>query len=315
MQPQPSWIPYAVVAVVAILAGAGLGLYIHYHNAPGHPPSVRTVQLGDNVTVNYVGVFGSGPQAGKVFDTSLYSVAWNDSSWPKSLEYAPRGTTLKSFSPLDVHVGPNTPSSGYTLGNLSFISVVPGFWEGLLGLPGNQTSAISVPPSLGYGSGDPGCYATRPLVQTLPVVVTVGKANFTSSYPGITPQTGSTFTDPHYHWTDFVLSSNLTSVTFENQPSIGWTASPAGWPVEVTAINSTANGTGTITLHNELGAIDAGHVLGTLFQGTAPCSSGTSSTFIVSSVDLLNGTYTEDFNREVDGQTLIFLVTVIDILP
>jgi hypothetical protein len=315
MEPRTSWIPYAVVAVIVILVGAGIGTFLYYRSAPGHPPSVLTVQLGDNVTVNYVGLFGTGPQVGRVFDTSLYSVAFNDSSWPKSLQYAPRGTTLKAFSPLDVHVGPNTPSSGYSIGNLSFISVVPGFWEGLLGLPGNQSTAINVPQSLGYGPGDPSCYATEPLVQHLPVVVTVSRANFTSTYTGVTPQTGGTFTDPHYGWPDFVLSANQTSVTFENQPSVGTTASPAGWPVEVTAVNSSAGGTGTITMENELTAADAGHVLGTLFTGTAPCSTGTSSTFIVSSVNLLNGTYTEDFNREVDGQTLIFLVTVVDILP
>ncbi|MCI4341024.1 MAG: FKBP-type peptidyl-prolyl cis-trans isomerase [Thermoplasmata archaeon] len=315
MEPRTSWIPYAAVAVVVVLIGAGLGLYVYYHGQPKSAPSLKRVHVGDNVTVNYIGVFGSGPQVGHVFDTSIFSVATNGASWPKSLQYAPRGATPKSFSPLDVHVGPNTPSGGYSIGNQSFISVVPGFWEGLVGLPGNQTAAVNVPPALGYGGGDPGCVRNQPLVQTLPVLVTVSRANFTSSYPGITAQTSSTFTDPHYGWPVYVLSANATSITMENQPSIGETSSPAGWPVEVTAVNSTTNGSGRITLQNELTPADAGVVLGTLFQGTAPCTTGTSSTFIVTSVNLLNGTFTENFNREVDGQTLIFLVTVLNILP
>jgi FKBP-type peptidyl-prolyl cis-trans isomerase 2 len=32
-------------------------------------------------------------------------------------------------------------------------------------------------------------------------------------------------------------------------------------------------------------------------------------------VDPAQGTYTEDFNQEVQGQTLIFVVTVQDIFP
>ncbi|MCI4363174.1 MAG: FKBP-type peptidyl-prolyl cis-trans isomerase [Thermoplasmata archaeon] len=309
----PSWIPYAALAVVVIIVGAAVGLYVYYHAKPTGPAAVRTVHLGDNVTVNYVGVFGSGSQNGRVFDTSVYSVATSGASWPKSLEYTPRGTGPSAYKPLAVHVGSNTPSSGYTIGNLSFISVVPGFWQGLLGLPGNQTSSVVVPPPLGYGYGDPACRLTRPLVQTLPVLNTVTRANFTTVFSGQTPQTGSTLTDPHYGWPIFVLNANATFVSYENLATVGDTASPAGWPVLVTAVSSTPNGSGLITLQNELSPADAGVLLGKPVGERAPCTTGTSNQFLVSSVDLLNGTFTEDFNREVNGQTLIFLVTVLNI--
>ncbi|MCI4346186.1 MAG: FKBP-type peptidyl-prolyl cis-trans isomerase [Thermoplasmata archaeon] len=312
----PSWIPYAALAVVVILVGAGIGLYVYYHAKASTPQPVRTVHVGDNVTVDYVGVFGSGAQDGRVFDTSLFSVASSGSAWPKSLEYTARGTTASSYKPLGVHVGPNTPTaSGYTIGNVSFITVVPGFWEGLLGLPGNQTTSIVVPPPLGYGYGDPGCRVTHSLLQTVPVLVTVTRANFTTVFSGQTPQTGSTLTDPHYGWPIFILSANGTFVTYENLATVGDTASPAGWPVHVTSVTSTANGSGTITLQNELTVADAGVLLGKPVGETAPCTTGTSNQFLVSAVNLLNGTYTEDFNREVNGQTLIFLVTVLNIYP
>jgi hypothetical protein len=311
----PSWIPYAALAVIVIVVGASIGLYVYYHAKSSAPTPVLTVQLGDNVTVDYVGVFGSGPQVGRVFDTSIFTVSTSAAAWPKSLEYTPRGPTASAYKPLDVHVGSDTPSSGYQIGNLSFISVVPGFWQGLIGVPGNQTASIVVPQQLGYGPGDPSCLLTQPLVQTLPVLDTITRANFTTVFTSQTPQTGSTVTDPHYGWPIFILSANATSVTYENLATVGDTANPSGWPVVVTAVTSTANGSGTITLQNELVPADAGVVLGKPFATTAPCSDGTSNQFIVSSVDLLNGTFTENFNREVEGQTLIFLVTVIDILP
>lgn len=305
-----------IVLVALVLVGAGVAAgVVYYVERPPAPATTLTVQVGDNVTVNYIGVYGSGPEQGKVFDTSLYSVAVNNIAFPKSLTYSPRGAFPSNYTPLDVNVAPNTPSAGYTLGSYTFIGVVAGFWLGLVGLPGNVSKQLIVPPDLGYGPSNPACLATEPLTYSIPLVRTLTATQFTTTYPGQVASTGSQFPDPHFGWPVLVLSSNTSFVTVENLATIGWTASPSGWPVEVTNVSATANGTGLITLQNQLSPSQAGHLLGKDYSGTGPCSSQSGGKFIVTAVDLDTGTYTEDFNQEVQGETLIFTVTVIDIFP
>lgn len=312
MAPTPSWTPFIAVVIVAILAGAGLTGYLYFTSRPHGPPSTKTVALGDNVTVNYIGVMGTGAESGKVFDTSLYSVATDSIGYPKTLEFSLRGTA-KNYTPLAVHIGSNTPSSGYSLGGLSFIQTVPGFWQGMVGLPGNMTKAVVVPPDLGYGPVNTACVATRPLTFTVPIVETLSLGQFAQRYPGVTAYQGSEFPDPHYKWPVLVLSENSSFATIENLATVGSTSSPGGWTILVTSISPTANGSGTITLTNQLSPANAGLILGHDYLGTGPCSSQSGGRFIVSAVNVANGTFTENFNQEVQGQTLIFLVTVVDI--
>jgi FKBP-type peptidyl-prolyl cis-trans isomerase 2 len=307
-------LPMIVAVIVVMIVGGAAAGYVYYHNRPAGNPGLNVVQVGDNVTVNYIGLFGSGPEQGRVFDTSLYTVAFDSAAYPKSVQFSPRGPYASNFSTLDVHVGSSTPtSSGYSLGGLSFIQVVTGFWQGMIGMPGNLSKEISVPPALGYGPTDAACLSTQPLVYTVPVLQTFAGSVFAKTYPGVLATTGSGFSDPHYGWPVSILSANASWVTIQNQPTLGWSASPAGWPVVVTTINSTADGAGQITLQNQIAPSQAGLLAGKDYLGTGPCSSQSSGKFIVTSVDLANGTYTEDFNREVEGQTLIFIVTVVDI--
>jgi FKBP-type peptidyl-prolyl cis-trans isomerase 2 len=310
--PAPSRLLLVVLVVVVIAAAGGLAGYVYYRDLPAGPPSVLVVQQGDNVTVNYIGIFGSGPEQGKVFDTSLYAVATNGASFPKGLEFSSRGSA-QNYTPLPVYVGPSTPSGGYSVGGLSYITVVTGFWQGLLGLEGNQTRSITVPPALGYGPKNPACIATYPLTQHLPVVESFTRAQFSAAYPSVSPVTGGTFQEPHFLWPVLILSVNQSSVVTENLAQVGDSASPSGWTVVVTAVTSTANGTGDITLQNELTPADAGVTLGKAFTGAGPCAQSSGDKFIVTAVNLSAGTYTADFNTEVTGQTLIFIVTPVEI--
>lgn len=314
MTDPPSPTAYVALVALTLIVAGGLAGFAYYHARPGGGNALLTVQVGGNATVNYIGFFGSGPESGRVFDTSLYSVAINNASYPKSVGFQFRGPSA-SYSPLGVYVGPNAPSSGYTAGNTTFRSVVPGFWQGLVGLTGNATRTLVVPPALGYGPQNPACNRTLPLRYTLPVVATFTAAGFSSAFPGVSPLTGVAFLDPHYGWNMTVYSANTSFVTVENLPYVGYVAHPAGWPVLVTAISNTANGAGAISLVNELTPSDAGHLLGKDFNGTGPCTSSSNGQFIVTAVNPSAGTYTEDFNEEVQGETLIFVVTVVDIFP
>ena len=305
-EPRPSpLLAIVLVLVVVIAGGVGAGyLYEQDHKAPSAPG--LTVRVGDNVTVNYIGLFAKGPQAGRVFDTSEYSIALNNVSWPKSLLYSSRGGEASDYTPLPVYVGPNAPSAGYTVGNLTFGSVVTGFWQGLVGLPGNLTHYITVPPSLGYSYVNASCFVTAPLTTALAVVATVTPSSFASLFPGVSAATGTVYTDPLFGWPDIVLSVNASAVTYENLPTLGMTTNPSGWPVVVTNISAT-----TITLQSQLNPSDAGLVLGHA-SGSGVCGS---TKFIVSQVNPGAGTYVQDYNTEVAGQTLIFIVNVVDIFP
>jgi FKBP-type peptidyl-prolyl cis-trans isomerase 2 len=293
-----------IVLVVVILVAAGVGAAVLYElNKPKSPSSLLMVRQGDNITVNYIGQFGSGPQAGRVFDTSLYSVALNNASYPKSLEFGLRASP-SAYTPLAVHVGPSAPSGGYTIGNQSFGPVVTGFWQGLVGLQGNQSATIVIPPNLGYGSLNQSCLITRPLVFTVPVLTLVPASEFASLYPNVTASVGVQFADPTYHWNDTVFAVNSTSVTVRASPTLGEKSSPNGLPYEVSQLNGTS-----ITVASQLTPANAGLVLG--HSVNQVCST---SKFIVSAVDLSTGTLTENYNSEVVGATLKFTVTVVDIL-
>ena len=310
MAPNPSIIPMVALIVVVLVAAGAAGAYLYTHNVPKSAHPLLTVEKGDNVTVNYIGVFGSGPEQGKVFDTSLYSVAVSDTTYPKALQYHARGAP-GNYTPLAVHVGASTPSGGYSFANKSFIQVVTGFWQGLLGLPGNESRAIVVPPSLGYGPTNPACLLSLPLTVHAPVFQTLTGGQFSKQYPGFLATTGSSFTDPKYGWKTVILSANTTSVSLESFAYVGETASLQGWPTMVTNVTNTANGTGQITVVNELTAAEAGHLAG--HSSTGLCTSISSGNYILSAVNFTSGTFTEDFNQEVVGQTLVFTVTIVDI--
>ena len=300
--PSLGWLVFFVVVVV-IVAGVGAALLYKYNTVKGAAGPL-TVAVGDNVTVNYIGLFGSGPEQGKVFDTSLQRVALDGAAYPKSLEYSARNTS--QYTPLAVHVGPNTPSSGYNVSGVTYLGVVPGFWRGLVGLAVNQSRWVSVPPDLGYGSLDPACLRTASLNETIPTVVTVPLSSFATEYPGDLGLTGATFADPTYGWTDEVLSANATAVVVERMPYVGETTDPYGWTIEVVKVTSAS-----LTLLSELTPSSVGVVLGSI-SGVTVCST---TSFLVWSVNLSGGTFTENYNREVVGETLIFVVTIVSILP
>jgi len=292
-----------LVAVVVVVAGVGAGL-LYLYDHPKAPAAVPTVSVGDNVTVNYIGLFGSGPEEGKVFDTSIQSVAQDNATYPKSLEYTPRSST--GYTPLPVHVGPNTPGSGYNVSGVTYGGVVTGFWKGLIGLAVNQTRWVTVPASEGYGPLNTSCLRTQPLLTSIPAVVTDTPAAFAKAYPKATAAAGVTFVDPTYGWTDQVLSANSTAVVVALEPTAGETVTPYGWTVLVRNVTST-----TITLLSQLTPASVGSVLGVNSNVTV-CSS---TKFLLWSVDLAGGSYVANYNKEVVGETLIFVVTIVAFAP
>jgi homoserine O-acetyltransferase len=100
--------------------------------------------------------------------------------------------------------------------------------------------------------------------------------------------------------------NNVVRVTLQALATLGQKSNPQGLPFTVSSLNAT-----TITLSSLLTPANAGLVLGHAANGGL-CGS---TNFIVSAVNFGTGTMTENFNREVTGATLDFVVTVIDIFP
>lgn len=306
MATHTSYWPFVIMVVVIVAAAGTAAGLVSYFNPVHHPSPGLTVQYGDNVTVNYIGSFLSGGDIGKVFDTSIYSVATNNLTYPKSLQFSYRGSP-SAYTWLGVHVGNNVPSGGYTKANYTFGGVITGFWSGMIGMTGNVSRTIAIPVNQAYGPANPACFSTQPLTFNVQVYVTIPLTEFKSAYPSVAPVTGTTFADPFYSWTDYILGVNGSWVTYQNLPTQGERTNPYGLPYFVSAISAQ-----NITVTSLLSSANAGKVAGTIPGNQTVC--GTSQ-FIVSSVNWASGTFSWNFNPEVDGQNLQFVVTVTNIFP
>src|SRR3989442_10108198 len=91
-----------------------------------------------------------------------------------------------SYAPLPVTIG----SGG----------VVPGFDTGIQGLAIGDSKTIIVPPALGYGPADPTKIFVKPLVESVPVRLTMDPSTFVATYqaPAVS---GTNVTDPFWGWT------------------------------------------------------------------------------------------------------------------
>ncbi len=266
----------ALIIAVAVVLGA---YYVVF--TPSPPAPRRLAQLGDSVSIDYIGYFQND---NLVFDTSIQSVAMDNASYAKAVSFGWRAT----FSSLQFTIGDK--------------STIQGFDAGVRGLAQGQTTTIAVPPEDGYGAADPGKIFSYPLVQTFPVRVTMNTSAF-ASYYGEGAVSATNVSDPIYGWSVTVaILGGLVVVT--NSPYPSEALHPYGlWRATVLTVDDAANnGTGLITIQNRLDPSLVDRIGGKSPAGAA---------FYLSDVNLAAGTYTLDFNRQVVGRTLVFQVTLV----
>lgn len=266
-----------VVAVVVVV-----GVYYVLITPP--PLSrVKTAQPGDTVYIDYVGYFAND---NLVFDTSLARVAADNATYPKAYSFAWRAT----WSTLQFTIGDGR--------------VIPGFNDGVRGLSVGQSTTVSVPYSQGYGPGDPSLIFVHDLTETVPVRQTMNETDF-SSYYGQTASSGMNVTDPIYGWSVTVSVLN-GQVSITNSPYPGQVIHPyRAWTANVTGIDDSANsGTGLITISNRLDPSMVDKI-----GAKAP----NGKTFYLSAVDPVAEKYTLNFNKQVDGRTLVFQITLVQL--
>ncbi|OPY31028.1 MAG: FKBP-type peptidyl-prolyl cis-trans isomerase [Methanomassiliicoccales archaeon PtaU1.Bin124] len=284
----------AIIVVVLLLASTAAVVLMTMSGSSTN----ETVQNGDYVTLNYTGtVLINGVY--KTFDTSLWTVATDNSTYPKTCWFSAKSES--SYSTLKFYVGKGT--------------VVTGFDQGVLGMKVGEPKTISISPSQGYGEMDTTKLTTFSINDNVPVFVTTTISKFASDF-GAAAVVGLSMTHPVYEWPVTVLSvdSNAGTVMYQNQPTINtdyhiYGSSDAkvvaGWNITVTSIESTVNeGAGQISFTNNIDDADSWEIQGYNSAG---------SLFILINVNTAAGTAVMNFNNPLKGQTMVFTVTVVAI--
>lgn len=291
--------------VAAILVSAGVIAYVLYTRGSASASEGSPIVSGDTVTMQYTGML----EDGRVFDTSLLSVAWDDIHYPKSLSFSRRSND--SYGPFVM-----------TAGLYGAGGTIKGFALGVLGMYEGQTKTITIPPEDGYPI-NPAQIIKVSVVQQISATETMTDSQFRSEY-SIEPIPLRVINHYFWGWSVVVVSYEDGIVTLKHSPTVGQLVtpygypddpdSPAGWYVHVDAYDPTANGgEGLTTVTNMVSAADVGEVKGTTTDGNQ---------FFLWSFDEANQTFevhksnsATGYNGEISGRTLVFEVTILLVQP
>lgn len=276
----------AAIVIVAILIISTVGAVLLMTTGSS---TEKVVASGSKITTNYIGQMPDG----RVFDTSLLSVATDNTTYPKSLSFVYR--TNGAYYTYNFTVGSQ--------------SVIEGFSEGVIGMKVGETKTFVVTPDQGYGEMNASRLRTANLNETIAVTDTMTVTAFTSYY-GSAPVSHKLYSDPIYGWNVYVVATDGTNVVLQNQAVDGAVYkayakagdTSYGWNV------TTEVSGGSITVHHQLTSASALNV-----KGYDPTASSSLRGMFVESVDEANGTFVINQNNEVVGRNLTFTVTIVSI--
>lgn len=292
------------VLTVLVLVAVGTVGYVVYDNSLRSDIVSKVVVDGSEVTLNYVGTF----QDGRVFDTSVYSIAENHALYPKSFSFSMRDSS--TYTPFDMTAGLYGESGG----------TIKGFALGVIGMKLNEKRIVVVAPEDGYAV-NPDMVETIDIVEEVPILVTVSDTDFTLQFR--TPATLMTVLQ-HYKWGWDVLVVKIESgfVTYKNMPTVGQVVTPygdpndlddpMGWECVVESYEpSYDDGVGRLKVRHMVSEGDVYNVQGTDYDDTW---------FVLYAVDSEAGTFEihksdpeTGYNGEISGRPLLFEITIINI--
>jgi FKBP-type peptidyl-prolyl cis-trans isomerase 2 len=272
------------IVIVSLIIAGGYVTYNVISTSHSSAASGATVEIGDSVSVDYIGQF----EDGTVFDTSIQSVAHNDTMYPKSLAFKTRET----YSPLTFTVGQG--------------QMISGFDNGVLGMRSNQTKILTITPEEGYGYPDESLILTKSLTVSVPIFEWIGNSTTFSETYFLLPSVGTNVKNTVYGWnmTVYHIDPITDQVLVKNNPCIGETiqTSEGGWYSNVVSIDTSANkGAGEIVISHQIGYED---VRSRMFVDNQQRQ------FMITDFNPLSGTFMVDYNSEHVGRTLIFKVTL-----
>lgn len=275
-----------IVLIAVLMVSASTVVILIYQGEQSEGGSSDVVEVGQTIKVNYIGKLLDG----RVFDTSLLSVANDDAAYPKTLSFTKRSNS--SYAPLSFEVG-----SG---------KMISGFDEAVVGMKVGESKTVTLSPDKAYGDMDPAKLFTFQLVETVPLLETMTASEFKAEY-GVNPVKGLLVYDPFYGWEATVdgFDAQADRVTVKNVPTLDalyhiYGADSVGWDIKVTGMDSNAN---LITIEHQLDEADGDMIKG--LDGA--------STFFVIDVDEDSGTAVRNYNTELLGKTLVFTITIVSI--
>jgi len=276
-----------IVLIGVLMVSASTVVIVLYQGGQSEESRSDLVTVGQTIQVDYIGKLTDG----RVFDTSNYSIAINDAAYPKTLSFTLRNQT--SYTQLSFEVGGG--------------QLIEGFDSAVVGMRVGETKTITLTPDEAYGPMDPTKLVTFDLTETVPLLKTLTSSQFTVEY-GVGPVAGLTVTDPSWNWPVTVLEYNtqVDRVIVKNTPTVDTEYhingnSTTGWDVLVTDIDSSSD---QIALEHQLVDADSDYIMGV--DGTG--------TFFITQVDVENGTAVKNYNGELLGKSLVFIITIFAIL-
>ncbi|NLK26080.1 MAG: FKBP-type peptidyl-prolyl cis-trans isomerase [Euryarchaeota archaeon] len=290
--------PILAVIVGILVVTSTVGAYVLIFNDSSGDP----VTTGDRIRVDYIGKFDDG----RVFDTSIWDVASDNDTHPKSLFFTHRGSG-SAYSPMEFTVG---------AGNM-----ITGFDLGVRGMSVGDSRTFKVSVAQGYGEMDSSMCVTRQLNETLDLESIMDKETFKATYGedpfNFKPVTHLQLGLPAYvKFYDSVADKVVVSFAVDTAVGDKYRAfadsnGAYGWDVVVTDINSTS-----ITIKHQLTENDNFNIRG---YGSAGISSYDPylkkmkplHDFYVDSIDEVAGTFVLNYNPEIVGHELTFEVTIL----
>jgi len=264
-------------------------------------PSPEVVERTDTIEFDYIGSF----EDGRVFGTSVKSVADDDVSYPKSLNYTypPDG----NFHPVLSTIGGGFVEPG-AAPFLGMVNEGRALESAILDMRVGETRVVTLQPEEAYGTTNVSLLETRSLVETVPQYEEMSTIAYSQRFSEEGPPfEGKSLKDPFWGWDIYVYYLNRTNdlVIIRHNPTLGMLVRPySQWDTIVENVDSTANGgMGGITVRHQLSPEDADRVMGQSIH----------EKFIVASVDPEAGTFVADFNDERAGKVLYLRITLLSI--
>jgi FKBP-type peptidyl-prolyl cis-trans isomerase 2 len=293
----------SVGLVILVFAGLAGMTYIDEEGWPWQDKEKKEetllIQEGDEVSVEYVGRFvGSAGEPGAVFDTSMRDIAENDSI-PKSITFEERTT----YDDLTFTVG-----SG---------QMIEGFEDAVINKQIGESFTIAIPPEKAYGTALDEWIITVNATQTMQMKETLPLEEFQTQYPSVDLETIEDFVHPFWGWDIHIMSYDPEEVRIWHQPVYGQDYLAFPWNATVVDISTERN---VITLHHNLEEITSEtrvpfSMISTYDQEWSDAAQNANTDSPDEGlVTSKGGVITIDFNSEVAGKTLIFTITIIDIV-
>jgi len=284
----------AVLAVVVYQAWV-LGL----EAAPG--PSPEVVERTDTIEFDFIGNFDDG----RVFGTSIKSVADDDVSYPKSLNFT--YPSDGNFKPVLSTIGGGFVEAG-AAPFFGMINKGKALESAILGMRVGETRVVVLQPEEAYGTTNASRLETRSLVETVSQYEEMSTISYSQRFSQEGPPfEGKSLKDPFWGWDVYVYYLNRTNdlVVIRHNPTPGMVVRPySQWDTLVEDVDSAANGgMGEIRVRHQLSPEDADKVMGQSIH----------EKFIVASVNPEAGTFVADFNDERAGKVLYLRITLLSI--